>query len=76
MRTVPLKIEHAHDIAALHIQGINTGFISSLGIDFVTALYEAIAKSTSGFGFALIPETSTFPLLGLGSMMLRRKRRG
>lgn len=53
MRTVPLEIRHAHDIASLHIQGINTGFISSLGIDFVTALYEAIAKSTSSFGFAV-----------------------
>ncbi|MHC4418312.1 MAG: GNAT family N-acetyltransferase [Planctomycetota bacterium] len=53
MRTIPLTIEHARDVAALHIQGINTGFISSLGIDFVTALYEAIAKSTSAFGYAV-----------------------
>lgn len=52
MRTIPLKTEHAHDIAALHIQSINRGFISSLGIDFVTALYEAIAHSSSSFGFA------------------------
>ncbi|UCF44047.1 MAG: GNAT family N-acetyltransferase [Planctomycetota bacterium] len=53
MRTIPLTIKHAHDIANLHIQGINTGFISSLGVDFVTALYEAIAKSTSSFGYAV-----------------------
>jgi ribosomal protein S18 acetylase RimI-like enzyme len=53
MRTIPLTIKHAHDIANLHIEGINTGFISSLGIDFVTALYEAIAKSTSSFGYAV-----------------------
>ena len=53
MRTIPLTIEHARDVAALHIQGINTGFISSLGIDFVTALYEAIAKSASSFGYAV-----------------------
>lgn len=52
MRTMPLRAEHAHDVAALHIQGINTGFISSLGINFVTALYEAIAQSNSSFGFA------------------------
>jgi len=51
MRAIlPMKVEHARNIAALHIQGISTGFISSLGIDFVTALYEAIAKSTSSFG--------------------------
>jgi ribosomal protein S18 acetylase RimI-like enzyme len=40
----------ASAVAALHIEGIGTGFISSLGIDFVTALYEAIAKSKYGFG--------------------------
>jgi len=38
-------------VAALHIEGISAGFISSLGIDFVTALYQAIAKSKSSFGF-------------------------
>jgi len=45
-----IKPEHARDIAALHIQGISRGFISSLGIDFVTALYESIAESNSSFG--------------------------
>ena len=53
MKTVPLTVRHARSVAALHIQGINTGFISSLGIGFVTALYEAIAKSVSSFGFAV-----------------------
>ncbi|MHC4602613.1 MAG: hypothetical protein ACYS6W_04685 [Planctomycetota bacterium] len=38
-------------VAALHIEGITAGFISSLGIDFVGALYEAIAKSKCSFGF-------------------------
>lgn len=46
-----LESKHAEQIATLHIKGINTGFISSLGIDFVTALYEAIAKNKSSFGF-------------------------
>jgi ribosomal protein S18 acetylase RimI-like enzyme len=41
----------AKEVAELHIKGINTGFISSLGIDFVTALYEAIAHSKDSFGF-------------------------
>jgi len=40
----PLQAIHAKPIAKLHIEGINEGFISSLGIDFVTSLYEAIAK--------------------------------
>ena len=35
------------EVAMLHIRGIDQGFISSLGIDFVTALYEAIAKSNN-----------------------------
>ena len=46
----PLKVVHAKSIAKLHIQGINTGFISSLGIDFVAALYEAIAQSKFTMG--------------------------
>lgn len=46
-----LRTTHASRIAKLHIEGIETGFISSLGIDFVTVLYEAIAKNKSSFGF-------------------------
>jgi len=47
----PLQAIHARPIAKLHIEGINEGLISSLGIDFLTALYEAIAESEFGFGF-------------------------
>jgi hypothetical protein len=46
-----LQVEYVHQVAALHIQCINTGFISSMGIDFVTYLYEAIVQSNSSFGF-------------------------
>jgi ribosomal protein S18 acetylase RimI-like enzyme len=49
-----LEAIHARQIAALHIKCINTGFISSIGIDFVTALYEAIAQSKSSFGVVAI----------------------
>lgn len=45
---------HAREVADLHISGIHTGFISSLGIKFVTALYKAIAKSKSAFGFVVL----------------------
>jgi len=45
-----LQVIHAGQVAALHIQCISTGFISSMGIDFVTSLYEAIVKSKSSFG--------------------------
>lgn len=46
-----LTSQQTADVAALHIKGISTGFISSLGTDFVTALYEAIIQGTVSFGF-------------------------
>lgn len=46
-----ITVQDAPVVAALHIEGISTGFISSLGIDFVTALYEAIIQGTVSFGF-------------------------
>lgn len=48
---IPLKKEHAKQVACLHISGIPTGFISSLGEKFVTALYESMTESPYGFGF-------------------------
>ena len=45
-----LQKDHALQVARLHIDGISTGFISSLGEKFVTALYESIAQSPHGFG--------------------------
>ena len=51
---VKLLPEHAREVAKLHVAGIHTGFISSLGVDFVTVLYEAIATSKQGFGFAAL----------------------
>ncbi len=49
-----LQVEYAHQVAALHIRCISTGFISSMGIDFVTSLYEAIAQSKSSFGVVAV----------------------
>ncbi|MBN2019138.1 MAG: ATP-grasp domain-containing protein [Sedimentisphaerales bacterium] len=54
IKIVPLSPEHARAVAELHISGIKTGFISSLGVEFVTALYEAIAKSNYGYGFVVL----------------------
>lgn len=51
IKITKLLPEHAPEVAQLHISGIPTGFISSLGINFVTFLYEAIAESPSAFGF-------------------------
>ena len=52
-----LQIEHARQASALHIQSISTGFISSLGIDFVTCLYEEIARSKSSFGVVAVRDS-------------------
>lgn len=46
----PLHSDHAEAVARLHIEGIATGFISSLGLRFVTALYETIARSNDAIG--------------------------
>jgi hypothetical protein len=54
VKITALLPQHAEAVAELHISGIKTGFISSLGVDFVTALYEAIAKSTYGYGFVAV----------------------
>ncbi len=51
MKFEPIAYENTREIAAIHISGIRTGFISSLGIGFVTALYQAITESKSSFGF-------------------------
>ncbi len=45
-----ITTEDASRIAALHVKGINTGFIISLGLDFVTALYESIAEEQDKMG--------------------------
>ncbi len=50
-RITRLLPEHAAQVAQLHIIGVSEGFITSLGIDFVTSLYQAMAKSEFFFGF-------------------------
>ena len=51
-----LTPKHAMDAAKLHIQGIHMGFISSLGVEFVAALYRAIALDPKSFGYVAIKE--------------------
>ena len=54
IKITKLSPEHASAVAELHISHIRTGFISSLGVEFVTALYEAIAESPYGYGFVAV----------------------
>ncbi len=58
LKIVELLPEHASQAAGLHIRGISTGFISSLGMDFVTSLYEAIAQDENSFGFVAEQDSS------------------
>ena len=50
---IPLEPKHASQVARLHKEGISTGFLSSLGMDFLTDLYQAISHSHYGFGFVV-----------------------
>jgi GNAT superfamily N-acetyltransferase len=56
VQVVPMKPEHAVDVAKLHIEGIHMGFLSSLGVDFVASLYKAIAESKDSFGYVALKE--------------------
>jgi hypothetical protein len=49
-----LTHKDANNVAALHIESIRRGFISSLGVDFVTSLYKAIARNRTSFGFVAV----------------------
>ncbi|MFC1738288.1 GNAT family N-acetyltransferase [Planctomycetota bacterium] len=44
-----LQKQNMSGVAHLHVSCISTGFISSLGLDFLTALYEAIVKDFNSF---------------------------
>ena len=48
---LPLARRHAAQVAALHREGIDTGFLSTLGPRFLTQLYAAIPDTRCGFGY-------------------------
>ncbi|MCI0498738.1 MAG: GNAT family N-acetyltransferase [Planctomycetales bacterium] len=79
VQIVSLTPEYAQEAARLHIEGINQGFISSLGIDFVTALYRAIAQDPQSFGYVAVKEgkvvgfaTFTANLKGLYKSIMKK----
>jgi len=65
MEYVALEKRHAPQMARLHVEGIKTGFISSLGEDFLTVLYEAIAGSEFGFGFVALDKDRVVAFLAM-----------
>jgi ribosomal protein S18 acetylase RimI-like enzyme len=48
---IPLAKRHAPQVADLHIEGIHTGFLSSLGRGFIRQIYKALPGCGSGFGY-------------------------
>lgn len=57
--------EDIRDVARLHVEGISTGFISSLGMNFVSCLYGAILQSKSSFGFVAVNDGT---VVGFGAV--------
>lgn len=55
------------EVAKLHQQSINKGFLCSLGLDFLSLLYEAIEKSPSGI---LVIEKVDGKVVGFASATL------
>ena len=53
-----------HEIAKLHQEAINQGFLSSLGLSFLSLLYESIDKCPSGI---LIVEKDQGKIIGFAS---------
>lgn len=51
---IDLNGNNCKQAASLHISGISTGFISSLGLNFVTELYKAVAEDENSFGYVAV----------------------
>jgi ribosomal protein S18 acetylase RimI-like enzyme len=48
----PLQPQHAQQAAALHIEGQQGTFLTSLGPEVLSVVYRALPQSAHGFGFA------------------------
>jgi len=62
---------HAACVAELHIRGIGTGFISSLGADFVTQLYRCIAESPHGCGLVAVRDGNVVGFVAFATSLNR-----
>lgn len=56
VQIVPMQAAHARQVARLHMEGIHQGFISSLGEEFVTALYETLVDSAESFSYVAMSD--------------------
>lgn len=57
MEICPLTSTHAPFAAQLHIAGQPGTFLTSLGPEVLTVLYQTLPQSPVGFGFVALPET-------------------
>ena len=71
LNIILLSSQHASSVTKLHIQGISTGFISSLGQGFVAALYEAIAEDENSFGFVAIEDEKVLGFVAFSTNLSR-----
>jgi GNAT superfamily N-acetyltransferase len=54
MELIPFTQEHARQVAEVHVEGQAGTFLTELGLDFLTALYAAMAISPWCFGYVLV----------------------
>ncbi len=70
----PLSEENAQQVAELHIEGIATGFISSLGIKFVTSLYKAITEDKNSFGMVAVEDNKVIGFVAFSTNLSKLYR--
>ena len=58
MDTIPFTRAHARQAAEIHVEGQPGTFLTRLGIDFLTRMYQAIADSPHAFGVTVIDENT------------------
>ncbi len=64
---IPLEPHHATHAARLHILGQPGAFLTGLGADVLTVLYQTLPLSQAGFGFAAVDPSQPHALLGFVS---------
>ncbi|MBN2582450.1 MAG: GNAT family N-acetyltransferase [Planctomycetes bacterium] len=66
---LPMGPDHAVQVAALHRDGIHTGFLSTLGPRFLTQLYAAIPSTQCGFGYVAVRQGRVVGFIACGERL-------
>lgn len=64
---IPLGPEHAMEAARLHMIGQPGSFLTSLGAELLTVIYQQLPRSRVGFGFAAVDPVQPQALFGFVS---------